>query len=159
MNRTDEVYVITSYSIHYTKLYDVAVDLGVGLNFISPIHIYYPKREQTGRPMLQNAFNHDYLFPSGVFSVQQEIDAQYVLVPIDFAREIFELDGRVTSLELKLKPDVEVEDIQDKVKALLGDAYKVRDRYEQHEFLYRVMESDVITSYSIHYTKLYEVWY
>jgi len=45
----------------------VAVDLGVGLNFISPIHIYYPKREQTGRPMLQNAFNHDYLFPSGVF--------------------------------------------------------------------------------------------
>ncbi|PTN08948.1 FtsX-like permease family protein [Mangrovibacterium marinum] len=127
----------------------VAVDLGVGLNFISPIYVYYPKRQQAGRVVLQNAFNRDYLFPSGVFSVQQEIDAQYILVPIDFAREIFELDGRVTSMELKLKPGVEVEDIQAKVKALLGDAYKVQNRYEQHEFLYRVMKSEKWTSFLI----------
>lgn len=127
----------------------VAVDLGVGLNFINPIHVYYPKREQPGRPMLQNAFNHDYLFPSGVFSVQQEIDAQYILVPIDFAREIFQMDGRVTSLELKLKPGVELADIQAKIKALLGDGYKVQDRYQQHEFLYRVMRSEKWTSFLI----------
>jgi lipoprotein-releasing system permease protein len=127
----------------------VAVDLGVGLNFISPIHVYYPKREQQGRPALQKAFNHDYLFPSGVFSVQQEIDAQYILVPIGFAREIFELDGRVTSLELKLKPGVELAGIQAKIKALLGSGYSVQDRYEQHEFLYRVMKSEKWTSFLI----------
>jgi len=127
----------------------VAIDLGVGLNFVTPIHIYYPKREQKGSPMLQNAFNHDYLFPTGVFSVQQEIDGQYIIVPIEFARNIFELDGRVTSLELKLKPGVEVSEIQAKVKALLGPGYKVQDRYEQHEFLYRVMKSEKWTSFLI----------
>lgn len=127
----------------------VAVDLGVGLNFVNPIHVYYPRREQKTTPLLSNAFNHDYLFPTGVFSVQQEIDAQYILVPIEFAREIFELDGRVTSLELKLKPGVGLSEIQSKIKKLLGPAYKVQDRYEQHEFLYRVMKSEKWTSFLI----------
>ncbi|WP_372774486.1 ABC transporter permease [Mangrovibacterium sp.] len=127
----------------------VAVDLGVGLSFVNPIHVYYPKREQKSRPMMENAFNHDYVFATGVFSVQQEIDAQYILVPIEFAREIFELNGRVTSLELKLKPGVAVSDIQEQIKALLGPAYNVQDRYEQHEFLYRVMKSEKWTSFLI----------
>jgi len=127
----------------------VAVDLGVGLNFVTPIHVYYPKRETKGTVMLQNAFNHDYLFPTGVFSVQQEIDGQYIIVPIQFAREIFDLDGRVSSLELKLKPGVKVSDLQKKIKALLGPGYKVQDRYEQHEFLYRVMKSEKWTSFLI----------
>ncbi|WP_163715302.1 ABC transporter permease [Mangrovibacterium lignilyticum] len=127
----------------------VAVDLGVSLNFVNPIHVYYPKRESKNSLILENAFNHDFLFTTGVFSVQQEIDAQYILVPIEFAREIFELDGRVTSLELKLKPGFDVADIQSQVKQLLGGGYKVQDRYEQHEFLYRVMKSEKWTSFLI----------
>lgn len=127
----------------------VAVDLGVGLNFINPIHVYYPRREQTMRPLLDNAFNHDALFATGIFSVQQEIDAQYILVPIRFARDIFELEGRVTSLELKLKPGEKLSEIQSRIKKVLGTAYKVQDRYEQHEFLYRVMKSEKWTSFLI----------
>ncbi|MFV0376393.1 MAG: ABC transporter permease [Mangrovibacterium sp.] len=127
----------------------VAVDLGVGLNFINPIHVYYPRREQTMRPLLDNAFNHDALFATGIFSVQQEIDAQYILVPIRFARDIFELEGRVTSLELKLKPGEKLSEIQARIKKVLGTAYKVQDRYEQHEFLYRVMKSEKWTSFLI----------
>jgi len=127
----------------------VAVDLGVGLNFVNPIHVYYPKREQKGRPLLEDAFNHDYLFPTGVFSVQQEIDGQYMLVPIEFARSVFELDGRVTSLEIKLKEGEDVTVAQGKIKALLGKNYKVLDRYEQHEFLYRVMKSEKWSSFLI----------
>ncbi len=127
----------------------VAVDLGVGLNFVNPIHVYYPRREQKGRVLLDNAFNHDYLFATGVFSVQQEIDGQYILVPIDFAREIFELDGKVTSLELHLKEGADLEAIKASVVQLLGSDYKVQDRYEQHEFLYRVMKSEKWTSFLI----------
>lgn len=127
----------------------VAVDLGVGLNFVNPVHVYYPRREQKGRVMLESAFNHDYLFATGVFSVQQEIDGQYILVPIDFAREIFELDGRMTSLELHVKPGVEVDALKKQVAQVLGPDYKVLDRFEQHEFLYRVMKSEKWTSFLI----------
>ncbi len=127
----------------------VAADLGVGLSFITPIHVYFPKREQQGRIAVENAFNHDYLFPSGVFSVQQEIDANYLLVPIEFAREIFELDGRVTSLELKLKPGADSKMLQKELTVQLGSAYKVQDRYQQHEFLYKVMKSEKWTSFLI----------
>lgn len=127
----------------------VAVDLGVGLNFVNPIHVYYPRREQKSRPLLDNAFNHDYLFAAGVFSVQQEIDAQYILVPIEFAREIFELEGRVTSLELQAKPGANIDRLQANIRQILGERYQVQNRYEQHEFLYRVMKSEKWTSFLI----------
>ncbi|MGD9929708.1 MAG: ABC transporter permease [Mangrovibacterium sp.] len=127
----------------------VAVDLSVGINFVDPIHVYYPKKEQRNQITLENSFNHESLFPSGVFSVQQEIDSKYILVPIAFARSIFQLEDRVTSLELKLKEGVEVSQVKSQVQQLLGPGFRVQDRFEQHEFLYRVMRSEKWSSFMI----------
>ncbi len=127
----------------------IAYDLSVGLTFVDPIHVYYPKKEQKARINLEEAFNHDFLFPSGVFSIQQDIDSKYLLVPIEFARSIFELEGKITSLELKLKADADVDEVKDEVKAILGNSFQVQDRYEQHEFIYRVMRSEKWSSFLI----------
>ena len=80
---TDGEFRLEKDSFNYTVIgQGVAYDLSVGLTFIDPIHVYYPKKEQKSVINIQNAFNEDYLFPSGVFSVQQEIDSKYILVPI-----------------------------------------------------------------------------
>ena len=127
----------------------VAIDLSVNINFISPINFLVPKKEQKSRLNLENAFNRDYLFPSGVFSVQQEIDNKYVIVPIDFARELLELESRITSIELKLDPKADVLKVKDQVKTILGEQFVVQDRYEQHKFLHKVMNSEKWTSFLI----------
>ncbi len=127
----------------------VAIDLSVGLSFRSPINFLVPKKEQKSRINLQNAFNRDYLFPSGVFSVQQEIDSKYVIVPIDFARELFELQGHVTSIELRLDSEAYLTNVKEEVKSILGERFVVQDRYEQHEFLYKVMSSEKWISFLI----------
>jgi lipoprotein-releasing system permease protein len=84
-----------------------------------------------------------------VFSVQQEIDSKYILVPIEVARSVFELEGKITSLELKLKEGVDAGEIKAEVKQLLGERFKVQDRYEQHEFIYKVMSSEKWSSFLI----------
>ena len=127
----------------------VAFDLSVGLSFVDPIHIYYPKKEDRKQLSLESAFNHGYLFPTGIFSVQQEIDNMYILVPIRFARTVFEMEGRVTSLELKLTDGVDVKQVKSQVKEMLGEGFLVQDRIEQHEFLYRVMRSEKWSSFLI----------
>ena len=147
---TDGEFRLEKDSFNYTVIgQGVAYDLSVGLTFIDPIHVYYPKKEQKSVINIQNAFNEDYLFPSGVFSVQQEIDSKYILVPIEFARSVFELDGKITSLELKLKEGVDAGEIKTEVKKMLGERFKVQDRYEQHEFIYKVMSSEKWSSFLI----------
>lgn len=127
----------------------VAVDLSVGLSFVDPIYVYFPKKEQQSVLNLENAFNRGHLFPAGVFSVQQEIDSKYILVPIGFARHIFQMDDKITSLELKVAPGADVDEVKGRVQQVLGSAYRVQDRYEQHEFLYRVMRSEKWSSFLI----------
>lgn len=129
--------------------YGVALDLGVGVNRKNPIHLYYPKRTSTHKISTKNAFNHDYLFPSGFFSVQQEIDGQYIIVPIAFARQLLELEDRLTSIELKLTPDADVNQVKTQVVERLGAGFKAQDRIEQHRLIYQVMKSEKWASFLI----------
>jgi lipoprotein-releasing system permease protein len=127
----------------------VKVDLSVGFSFVSPIEVFVPRKDFKSRINIDQSLNHGYVFPTGSFSVEQEIDSKYVLVPLEFARKLFEMKGRLTSLELKLKRSANVDQVKAKVKQILGNKFVVKDRYEQHEFLYRVMRSEKWTSFLI----------
>lgn len=120
----------------------VAYYLSVGLNFTDPIHIYTPKRGTTGRPTITNAFNHSTIYASGIFQNQQEIDSKYVLVPFEYARELFQMENRVSAIELELKPSVSDESVKTEVSGMLGDTFVVKTQFEQHELFYRVMQSE-----------------
>lgn len=147
---TDGDFVLEKDSFLYTIIgQGVAYDLSVGLSFVDPIHVFFPRRGQKSAITLENAFNQGQLFPSGVFSIQQEIDSKYILVPIAFARKLFEMENRVTSLELKLDPGVSPGQVKQQTQQLLGDGFRVQDRYEQHEFIYRVMHSEKWISFLI----------
>jgi lipoprotein-releasing system permease protein len=121
----------------------LAGELGVGLNFINPIHVYVPKR--TARVILNpmQAINHRHLFPSGVFAVQQEYDSKYLIVPLDFARDFFDhTAGEVSALEIKTTGSRPVNEIIRDLSSLLGSDFKVADRLSQHADFYRVMKSE-----------------
>jgi lipoprotein-releasing system permease protein len=120
----------------------VAYFLSVGLNFSDPIHIYTLKKGTSGRPSLQNAFIHSSIYASGIFSNQQEIDSKYILVPFDFAGELFQMNGRVTAVEIGLKEGISDKDAKAEIEKVLGKNFVVKTQFEQHELFYRVMETE-----------------
>ncbi len=128
----------------------VANNLQIGLSFITPLFVYVPKR--VGNINLANpddAFRKDYLFPSGVFSIEQEFDSRYVIVPIEFIRNLLEYTNEVSAIELKLVSDVSPGTVQKEIQKILGDDFNVRDRKEQNELFYRVMKSEKWAIYLI----------
>lgn len=127
----------------------VRYDLSIGLTFVSPIYVNVPRKDVKSVLNLEQALNRGHVFPSGIFSVEQEIDSKYIIVPIDFARSLFEMEGRISSLELKLEKGANINEIKSQVKKLLGEQFVIQDRYEQHEFLYRVMRSEKWSSFLI----------
>ena len=120
----------------------VANTLAVGLNFVTPLEIYIPRRTARITMDPRQAFNRRLLFPSGIFSVEQEIDHSYVLVPLDFARELLEYTDEVTSVELGIREGFRESAVQEEISEILGEEFRVLNRYQQKEWLYRVMRTE-----------------
>lgn len=130
----------------------VASILGLGAHFIDPLYIYAPKRTSKInllRP--ENSFNQMGTFVSGIFSVKQlQYDDHYVLVSIEFARDLFEYDkSTVSAIELKLAKSVDKEQVQKQIQTLLGDRFQVKNRYEQQESFFKIMKIEKWITYLI----------
>lgn len=116
--------------------------LGIGLNFVTPINIYVIKRTGGITVNPQQAVQRKYIFPSGIFSIEQETNTKYMFVPIAFARELMGYTGQVTALEVKLAPGARTAPVQEDIETLMGGDYTVKNRYQQNELFYRIMRSE-----------------
>ena len=130
----------------------LAQQLGLPVFFENPLQVYAPKpgeRVNIGNPL--SSFNHDELqSPGVVFMVRQaKYDANYILTSLGFAQRIFEREGKLSSIELKLKDgsDSNVKKVKQQLQAQLGERFKVQDRYEQQNDVFRVMRIEKLISY------------
>ncbi len=114
--------------------------LQVGLQFINPIMVYVLRKDAPISANPQNAINQKYIFPSGVFNVEAETDAKYIIVPLDFAQSLLEDTISLTAIEIRLKNDVDTKHAKEKIQQVLGNQFLVKDRYEQKELFYRIMK-------------------
>ncbi len=130
----------------------VAQQLGMSYYFDGPLYIYAPKREgQVDMNDVERSQVVDSLYsPQGglVFNVQQgKYDKGYILTHIGFARRLFDQQGMLSSLELRLKAGSDFETVKSRIRKLCGDKYNVRDRYEQQDDTFRIMKIEKLIAY------------
>lgn len=127
----------------------VSYFLSAGLDLIDPINIYVPQKGRRSGISIEGGFNQGSIYPSGIFSVQQELDSKYVITPISFARGIFEMAEKSNSVELKLRDGADVDKVQEEVAHKLGSRFIVKTRYQQHDYLYKTMQGEKYAVYLI----------
>ena len=128
----------------------LAQQLGLSAYFENPLQVYAPKpgeRVNIGNPL--SSFNHEELqSPGVVFVVQQaKYDANYILTSLGFAQRLFERQGRLSGVEIKLKEGANTDNAKQELQALLGERFKVQDRYEQQNDIFRVMRIEKLISH------------
>lgn len=127
----------------------VAGRLEVNLLSYDLLKLYYPKRTKKNYANAAEAFNTQYLMPTGVICTNTNYDDNYLFCPIDFVRELMRYEGEVTSIEIKLKESSEAAKARPEIERIVGEKYCVRDKYEQEESLYRTMKSEKFIIYLI----------
>lgn len=127
----------------------LAYYLSVNIHFVNPLLIYVPKRSGRISVNPERAVNKSYIYPSGIFAIQQEIDTRYMIVPIDFVRNLLEYPTQASALEIKLKPGSDPAKSYEQISQTVGSEYVVRTQYQQHEMLYKVMKSEKFAIYLI----------
>ncbi len=127
----------------------IAYNLGLGLSFVDPIRVFVPKKGNQTSLNPARALNFDYIFPSGVFSVLEEIDSKYMIVPFSFASRLFETEGQISAVELGINSSANAGRLQKKIQEILGDSFEIKNKYQQHDLIYKTMQSEKWAAYLI----------
>ena len=120
----------------------LAYALGINAGFVTPMEIYAPKRaEQVNMANPASSFHLEYAYIGSVFRTDQQLyDDSYLIVPLALARSLFDYEHEVSAIELKLHDPKQVAQTKQEMSRLLGEEFKVQDRFEQQEDSFRMMQ-------------------
>ena len=131
----------------------LAYEMSINPRFLSPIEIYFPSR--TGRISMSNptaSLENVDVWPSCIFSVNSEADSRMMILPIDTMRELLDYTDEVSAVEIRVMEGTsskEVEHLIREISGRLGPEFKVKDRFQQNESLYKMMKYEKAAIYMI----------
>ena len=121
-----------------------AYTMNISPRFVAPIEIYFPARDR--KISMSNpaaSIEMVKVFPAGIFSVNAQVDAGLMIVPLETMRELLGYDDEVSAIEIRIDGkygEKGIRKIQDELQKQLGPDYLVRDRFEQNTALYKMMK-------------------
>lgn len=149
VNGLDTMIIDGSFSLYKNNLpmavvgQGVAWFLKVGLTFTSPLVIYMPKRLAQVNPANPAAsFNRFLIWPSGIFSIEQDYDSKFIILPLSPVRDLLDYQNEVSALEIKIADNKDLKKVQNHIKNLAGENFDVLNRYQQNELFYRIMKAE-----------------
>ncbi len=117
---------------------------------LTPISIYMPMRKKGSlMSKMGKEFKSMDLYPSGVFTVGGDTDAQYILATRSFVNKLLDQDDKISALELKLDSEADDQDVKNKITKIIGEGYVLKNRYEQDAAFLRIMNIEKWISFLI----------
>src|ERR1035437_10967620 len=136
MTRLDTViregeFLLHHDSIDYAVLgYGIAKRLNISLtDFMHPLEIYVPKRGNQSYLNPEDAFLIRSVEVSGIFSLNDDFDYRYAIIPLSLARELLNRKNEVSAIEIGLKPESDKEQTQRSIKGIMGIKFDIKSRY------------------------------
>jgi len=127
----------------------VANQLSINMNaYVNELSLFSPVKGKMSNLNPDDNLNQVYCTPSGIFSLNDELDYQYAFVNIKTARELFDLPNKVSALELACE-EGETDHVQKLLKEKLGDAFVVKNRYELNDVLFKALETEKLATFII----------
>ena len=111
------------------------------------LNIYMAKRKVSGA--LDQQFKRRFAYPVASFKIQQDFDSQYIIVSIDFMRELLGAYDEVSALEIRLSANADGPKAIADLKRIMGPAFLVKDRYEQDASFLKLMNIEKWLSFAI----------
>ena len=135
----------------------LASSMGVRTAFLTPLEVYFPSRTRDVDLLNPaSSLRQAKVFPSGIFSIDQDFDSRYIFLPVGSLRQLLEYDeNEVSSVELFLVPEalssegIATSRISRHIKTLVGEEFVVKDRRQQNPMLYKLLLYEKIAIYLI----------
>lgn len=123
---------------------EIGVKLNVNTeNYLRTADIILPRRGQVYNHLdPTGSINESSILPGGVVMISKDVDKDYVIVPIDFARELLDYNSAVTGLEVFIENQDDLNKIQKQISKIVGDDYEVKTSNQLNEAAYKVFQTE-----------------
>jgi lipoprotein-releasing system permease protein len=111
------------------------------------LQVYYINNVKSGTLDPSRLYSRKIIFAGSVFSIVQNFDENYIIVPLEFASELLNMGQRRTALEVKTKKGANPAAVQQQLKAKLGEKFAVLNHEEQHKDLYRLLKMEKLFTF------------
>ena len=126
--------------------YGLARKLNISLSdFMNPLEIYVPKRGNQAVINPEDAFLIRSVEVSGVFSLNDDFDYKYAILPLSLTRALLNRTNELSSIEIGLKPGYDAVKLKEEIQNSLpsgGSGWEIKTRYEQNEILFKTINSE-----------------
>lgn len=128
---------------------EISRKLGLGLfDYNNALEAYVPKPGKGNIENPNEAFNKILLFPTGIYSINEELDGKYVFCSIDLAQHFLGLkNNEITNIEIKLTPSANENEVRNELISILGNAIKIKNRAQLNDSLYKMLQSENLFIY------------
>ena len=128
---------------------NISLKLGLGLfDYNNALEAYVPKPGKGNIEIPEEAFNKTLLFPSGIYSINEELDGKYVFCSIELARNFLGLkNNQITNIEIKLKPNSNENQAREELNSIFGSSIKIKNRTQLNDSLYKMLQSENLFIY------------
>ncbi len=134
-------YAIIGRGVQYT--------LSIPMNdAMFPLQVYYIKNVKSASILDPSSmYSQDNIMPGGVFSIVQSFDENYVIVPLEFARDLLSYGDKRTALEIQTDGSRSISAVESSLETILGDDFLVLNHEEQHKDLYKLLKMEKLFAF------------
>ncbi len=118
----------------------IAYEMGVSPALDRQMGFIAPRRGAYSALLPMTAANMIEVPVEGIFVLDAETDGQYVMVPIESARRLFDYEGMASGLAVHFTSGASEDKLQKAIQNIAGDDFLTLTRYQQKESTYRIMK-------------------
>lgn len=104
--------------------------------------VFSPNRNEKIKRNSTSSFEMSKIPIAGTFSFNNDIDASYLIVPIEYAAEVLGYDKDITAIELDYGDHVDLQKKKKLLQEKIGDDFVIKTAYEQNELMFKTSQSE-----------------
>lgn len=90
----------------------------------------------------EKAFNSMPIMVRSTYSVNAQMDVKYIFTSINFCRELFDYPTQMTSLEITIPDESDIDLLKSQIQALVGNQLIVQTREDKKPLVYKTNQSE-----------------
>lgn len=128
---------------------EISRKLALGLfDYSNALEVFAPKPGKGNIENPNEAFNKAMLFPSGIYSINEDLDSKYVFCDIVLAQNLLGLQSnQFTNIEIKASPESDEDEFRNEIEKIFGSTIKIKNRAQLNDSLYKMLQSENLFIY------------
>lgn len=129
----------------------IAQDLSFGvLDYGKTVQLYVPKPGKGQMSSIKGAFNSIKVVNVGIFDINEELNKKYVFANIETAQALLNFkNNQISAIEFKISKNANETKVVEGLKAILGDSVIIKNREQQNDALYKMLNTEYLVVYLI----------